>query len=155
MPVLSGFNALVDEGLDSVPCLAADKCIMPACIRHSVPIEIAGIDPLSQDLVQRARRYAAAPDGPALRFALCDKRLQRILPRHEFIKQLRDGRSVVVGNDYAAFVRALNIAIAHWCVTGVKAASGLLQHALVSLLAEILRKVTGHEHTDAVHELIR
>ena len=52
--VLSGFNALVDEGLDSVPCLAADKRFMPACIRHSVPIEIAGIEPLSQDLVQRA-----------------------------------------------------------------------------------------------------
>ena len=97
--VLSGFNALVDEVLDSVPCVAADKRFMPAFIRHSVPIEIAGIDPLSQDLVQGARSDAASPDGPSLRFALCGKRLQRILPRHEFIKQPRDDRRVVVGND--------------------------------------------------------
>jgi hypothetical protein len=48
--VLSGFNALVDEGLDSVPGLATNKRFMPAWIGHSVPVEITGIDPLAQDL---------------------------------------------------------------------------------------------------------
>ena len=81
--------------------------------------------------------------------------LERVVARRVPLEELsHQGRMLGVGHDHAAVVRPLDVEVAERREGRPQPLLRLLAQAFADLLAQVVDVVFGHQHADAVHELL-
>ena len=149
-------EAVVQGGLHTSPEIATDERGVDAPIAPAVPVELARVDGIAQDLVNGSLRHgvlALAEDHPLGTGHAGDLRKGMAPCRVPLEQSDDDGSQVWIGLDCLFPVRAEDIAVAERSERGPDTLLGLLQHSLPRLLREVVDIVLGHQHLDAMNEL--
>ncbi|HEY6341213.1 MAG TPA: hypothetical protein VIY49_06955 [Bryobacteraceae bacterium] len=155
LPV-SKFLAGVKPILHTFPSILADQRFERSSIKNSLPLELAGIDPIAENYVDAAHVDSAGSEGDPFCSQLFGDALQSVLAALEPLENLAHDRCLNgMGRDGAFAVAALDVLVARWRKARPDPALGLLTHPLAGLLAKILDIVLRHEHLDAVEKLLR
>src|SRR5258708_6607580 len=148
----------VEDALDALPQLLADDWLIGPSVGLTTPVEIARVEAATEHLVdaRRGDRIPALAEREAGLAAHPGDLLDGVLPGHVPLEKLRhQGGSLRVGDDGALAVTALDVDVADGRVGPPAALLGLLHLAFTHFLGEVVDVVLGHQHLDAMHELLR
>ncbi|KQM17259.1 hypothetical protein ASE73_09775 [Sphingomonas sp. Leaf24] len=147
----------IEDALHSRPKLDRDQRFMRSLIAFAEPFELARIDARAQHLVNRTgpNRLAALAVDHTVEDSLPACLLERIQSGTIPFEQPLDERSHVrIDADYLFTAGADRIPVTDRRHGRPDTLLGLLEHSLARLLRQVVDVVLGHQHLDAVHELL-
>ena len=150
-----GVDMAVHPVLHPLEQLPGNQPRVLAVVQLAAPVEAPGVQRVLQDAVHLARRDLAAPRPPIALLAGIDSQApQRPLPGVVQLEEHADEhRTGGIGHDAAPAVLAV-VEVANGRRRGPVPVGRLVVHALADLLGEVVHVVLGHEHLDAMDELL-
>ncbi|HEY7334979.1 MAG TPA: hypothetical protein VH639_08850 [Bryobacteraceae bacterium] len=147
--------AVVQQFLNALPDFTADQWLMYAWVRGAVPIEVAHVQTLPQDLVNNATMKAVTTKLGPFRIHLLDQRLDRMGADHKALKDVCDDRrSIRIRHDCSFAVGAIRVSIAHRRVARIDSRARFFGHSFNGLFAQVEAVIPRHQNLDAVDELL-
>jgi hypothetical protein len=148
-------KSLLYDLLDSLPQLPRNYRFVRAPVRFPVEIEIPGVDPVVQDLVNRRLWYRAPalPEDHARRLGLLGHFGHGVFAGRVPLEHFADyGRELWVRPNRPFPVGSFHIHVAQRRIRGPDALLGFFKHAFAGFFGQVVDIVLGHEDLDTVDE---
>src|SRR5438094_9706443 len=148
--------ATVETLLDGFPQVERHKRLVRSLVFEAGPSEPAHVNRVAQNLVgdrfaQRSPGAKCQPPQPCKASDL----LETMATGRVGFEQANDKRcDVRVGFNYSFAIGAIGVAVADRTPRWIQTLLSLLAQPFLGLLGEVVDVVLGHQHLDAMHELL-
>ncbi|MDF0487706.1 hypothetical protein PX554_06160 [Sphingomonas sp. H39-1-10] len=147
----------INDCLNGFPKLMRNDRLVPPLKNLAVPIVGSAIQPVSQDIEERAcpDRFATATINETEVTSYFRELVHREIARRGIFEQALHTRgNLRVDDDHLLAEIIPRVAIAERSQGRPVTLGGLLVHAFARLLGQIVDVVLGHQHLDGMHELL-
>jgi len=147
----------VQDLLDAIPDVPRYQRFVTASVGDSGIVKFTRIDPLPKNPVQcgHGDLVPAFSKSQPLFVGLPRKCFERILARSEPLEQCRHHRSKDrIGHNNSLAILPHDVHVAWWCESRPHLLSSFRVQPFLHFLRQIVDVVLGHQHSNAMHELL-